>query len=434
MAKKTTLAAHQAAQRGGDGSEPVSVSNPLAELAEQMVRERSAVAGPPGEEIAVRLRGLDVLSQVDAQTALGEIKGRVRDAAEAAGLLADYDLISAEAEWIWTHYGDTRRASEATYTVAPDGLVNGYEVHSARVANTSAVARPAAGELPDMPQRPLKVPPDSAFGDDEFSISTALAARARVLAERHEDLDHLRRMSLVYLWKKQGGKSKGRAIFGKTSKPSGLLRHFASADFVIWLAADHCRAAGYDDRQLEALLLHELLHTTVTEPDENTGRGGGPSLRPHDFEGFLAEIEIYGPITAELRLANERFEEFKQASLFDGPTRTDCRGCRMEVQLDADGWCSLCSAPMAATPTTADENEKPEPLSETDAGAGVLIHPDGTPLTAEEIAEQEAAELRDDDYFDDDDDEEEGAMLPGDLAIAADDVRKWGDGRLEAGG
>ena len=41
-------------------------------------------------------------------------------------------------------------------------------------------------------------------------------------------------------------------------------------------------------------------------------------------------------------------------------------------------------------------------------GAGVLIHPDGTPLTDEEIAEQEAAEARgefDDDEWDDDEED-----------------------------
>jgi hypothetical protein len=508
MVKSTTLDSFQASLSDTPEPEPVSVSNPLAELAEQMVSSRSQTDPPTREALAEQLQALDVLSQVDAQMALGEIKGRVREAAEAAGIPADYDLISSEAERIWAYYGDTRRASEATYTVSPDGLVNGYERTVATVTdsegNSAELETPAGraiitrsvakalgvpeSELPSIPPKPLKVPSDSIFGDDgEFAVSTALAQRARLLIERHPDhLDNIADLSVVYLWKKQGGKSKGRATFGKCSKPSGLLKHFAECQFVIWLAADHCRAAEFGDREIEALLFHEMLHMGVSEADENTGRGGGPTLVPHELEVFRAEVEIYGLWAPDLK---EVGPAFQQASLFDqvaDASGLDCADCGGFIDPERGGKiCQHCEqiaemerheaaqAGYVENPTTG----KPIRLIPgmgggrvPDDGAGVLIHPDGTPLTAEEIAEQEAAELRDDDYLDDDeyprksdarcdrcdnpiivvsqqqdrdlakhvaaggaafcgcDDagDEDEAVLPGDLAIEASDRRKWG--------
>ncbi len=59
-------------------------------------------------------------------------------------------------------------------------------------------------------------------------------------------------------------------------------------------------------------------------------------------------------------------------------------------------------------------------------GAGVLIRPDGTPLTAEEIAEQEAAEARgefddDDDEWDEDEEDEQAARAMSASSGIADD-------------
>jgi hypothetical protein len=162
----------------------------------------------------------------------------------------------------------------------------------------------------------LRVPSDAEFGEDEFFASTTLAHRAELLAERHPDLfGHLADLKVVYLWKRSGGKAKGKGVYGKTVKASVLVKHLSEhAAFVIWLAADHCRGAAYTERQLEALLFHELCHTTVAEADEETGRGGGPALVPHDVETFRAEIEVYGLWDADLRDVGPAF---RQAGLFD---------------------------------------------------------------------------------------------------------------------
>jgi len=180
----------------------------------------------------------------------------------------------------------------------------------------------AADAVRTAPWMVLRVPSEAEFGDDEFFASTALAHRAEVLEARHPDLfGHLADLKVVYLWKRTGGKAKGKGVYGKTAKASGLVKHFSEhAAFVIWLAADHCRGAGYTERQLEALLFQELCHTTVAEVDEETGRGGGPALVPYDVETFRAVIEVYGLWDADLR---DVAPAFRQAGLFDAGEEAD---------------------------------------------------------------------------------------------------------------
>ena len=93
---------------------------------------------------------------------------------------------------------------------------------------------------------------------------------------------------VAYLWKRKGGARNGAQTMGACQKPSGLLSYFSNVDFVIWLAADHCRDLKYTSTQLEALLFHELQHIGE-DPDSEK-----PLLVPHDFEGFRSEVEEYG--------------------------------------------------------------------------------------------------------------------------------------------
>ena len=276
-------------------------------------------------------------------------------------------------------------ASTVVVDVAPDGIVEavrpaemtpdrgpevGTTVHAVsdeepRFSGAGAgwTSTNESDELPrTAPWMVLRVPTETEFGDDEFIASTALAHRAEILTERHPDLfDHIADLKVVYLWKKTGGKSKGKGVYGKTAKASGLVKHFSEhAVFVIWLAADHCRGAAYTERQLEALLFHEMCHTSVAEADSETGRGGGPTLVPHDVEMFRAEVEVYGLWDADLR---DVAPAFRQGHLFDA-----------EVQ-------------RSGSTVVAD-------------GAGVLIHEDGTALTDDEIEAMERRELADDDLVD----------------------------------
>lgn len=155
-------------------------------------------------------------------------------------------------------------------------------------------------------------PPAGMDPDDEDDLWPKLdflpADDVRRLAERlieqNESFRHLRDMRLEYRWKREGGKSKGKATLGKCIKATGLLRHFTQFDFVIWLAADHARDAFMTYRQVEALVFHELCHAGRDEQ-------GRPSVEAHDFEGFGKELQVYGAWTSDLRIAERAFQQLR---------------------------------------------------------------------------------------------------------------------------
>lgn len=129
---------------------------------------------------------------------------------------------------------------------------------------------------------------EEASGDEKLDFLPApdLERLARELIGHYpEKFAALTGFTVTYLWKREGGKSRGARRMGVCQKPSGLLKHTSEADFIIWLAADHCQ--GWHAHQVEALLFHELLHAGVSDK-------GKPILYPHDFEGFAAEIAEYG--------------------------------------------------------------------------------------------------------------------------------------------
>ena len=99
---------------------------------------------------------------------------------------------------------------------------------------------------------------------------------------------HLRGVEIAYLWRREGGKTKGRLTLGKCTKPSGLLAHFSGATWVVWLAADHIGVRSFTAWQVEALVYHELCHTSVAGEDDT------PTLVGHDVEAFRAELARYG--------------------------------------------------------------------------------------------------------------------------------------------
>jgi hypothetical protein len=143
------------------------------------------------------------------------------------------------------------------------------------------------------------VPSDEQFFDvmydpGEFTEAPDLARIGSALIAAHEArFSHLQTRTVVCLWKRTGGKTKGKAMLGKVVKPSGLLRYFAdkadgsAVDVVLWLAADHCRDKRLTHRQVEALVHHELLHTGEDD-------AGNLILVGPDFVGFSAEISEYG--------------------------------------------------------------------------------------------------------------------------------------------
>lgn len=132
------------------------------------------------------------------------------------------------------------------------------------------------------------IPGTAAFFGSEWVESEELRELAEELIGRWPELSFLAGFEIRVLWKAEGGASRGRLLYGKCAKPSGMTKYFALCDWVIWLAADNCRASLFDDRQIEALLYHELKHCAVVGKDAKPGTVG------HDFEVFADELRRYG--------------------------------------------------------------------------------------------------------------------------------------------
>lgn len=158
------------------------------------------------------------------------------------------------------------------------------------------------------------VPDEAAFESENAAFLPADDLRrigAALIAE-FPYFSHLRSARIVYLWKAKGGQKGGKNTLGTCQKPSGLLRHFSDADFVVCLSADHLSDAEAPAWQVEATLHHELLHAWV---DSESGKY---VVRPHEWEGFGAEIERYGAWDQNLR---DAARAFKQLGLgLDGAT------------------------------------------------------------------------------------------------------------------
>lgn len=151
------------------------------------------------------------------------------------------------------------------------------------------------------------IPDDQWFVDHDdapFLPAHDIATIAAALVAEREELSHLTTATICYLWQRTGGKVCGTAVFGETKKTSKLVRHFAGgADFLVILAADHCRESAMDAWQMEALVYHHLLRCDI---DPETGK---PATRGPDFAGFVAEVDRYGLWRSDLRRARAAFEQ-----------------------------------------------------------------------------------------------------------------------------
>jgi hypothetical protein len=365
-----------AEQTGGEesGYDGPSAPTPMAVLAEKMARDRST-----NPDSGDAFEGMDL--DVDPADAFGLVQANVIAWLEEHGRWATPIEIRHKTEQLM------QAAQEAR--PGPVGANGVYTVEAGVVTGFTPDAAPAdvveQAEMPGTPPADLKVPKSDQFDSDGWADSTALHKRALLLIERHpDDLEHLETMTLGFLWKLKGGKSRGRPVLGRCVKPDPLLKHFSGSTFLIWLAADHVLAARYRDREIEALLFRQLLAAGVAEPDEDTGRGGGATLVPPDVEAYAAELRVYGLWEAKLKAAAVAF---RQAPLFDAtvPAADDDSEDEYDSEIGRE--------------EAAQDGYVENPLS----GAGILIHDDGSPLTEQEIAEQEASELRDDPAeFDDD--------------------------------
>jgi hypothetical protein len=199
------------------------------------------------------------------------------------------------------------------------------------------------------------VPTDAAFNGKAYRDAPELANIAERLIGEHGFLGELVNCDVRWYWKRKTGVSKGRVKIGFMKRASDLLGHFSGADFIGWLSATTARDGKFTDTQIEAAVFHQLCHIGSDD-------SGNWIFAPHDFEGFAAEVRVFGTWTSDLKLGGNAFVAAHQMGLF----------------------------------SDEDEDEVAE-----DDGAGVLIHADGTPLTDDEIEAMERHELNDEEDDDD---------------------------------
>lgn len=144
--------------------------------------------------------------------------------------------------------------------------------------------------------------------DLDFIDAPDIAETAAALIERHGSrFGHLRgqfALRVAYRWKRAGGVGGGKATLGKCVKASGLLLAETGTDFYIWLGADHCEYFSLTAYQVEALVFHELLHTG----DDDARKA---KIRPHQFEGFIPELEVYGAWSTDLDLVGRAMQQLR---------------------------------------------------------------------------------------------------------------------------
>lgn len=146
------------------------------------------------------------------------------------------------------------------------------------------------------------VPDDASFITD-FKPANDLNGHLGTLVRKWPELAFIKDLSVLCLWKRKGGERDGRAKVGEVKKLSGLHRYQAGVDFVVILAADNIRASSTTNRQLEAILYHEL--KKIDWDDEHDK----PLIRPHDLEIFYSEVDRYGLWRQDIAAAAGTFQQ-----------------------------------------------------------------------------------------------------------------------------
>lgn len=94
---------------------------------------------------------------------------------------------------------------------------------------------------------------------------------------------------IIYLVSNQAKKSGAKIVHGECEKIPAKYRWAIPADFSITLFTPNNE--HMNDRQLEILLFHELLHVGI-EPADNGEESY--SIVPHDLEDFKVVIDKFG--------------------------------------------------------------------------------------------------------------------------------------------
>lgn len=161
------------------------------------------------------------------------------------------------------------------------------------------IKTPATGLYP--------VPADTDFGSAEIMDDTDLTYLGYSLIQSKNSLGHLAGFDIHFRWTRKGGTKSGRPEYGKTSKPTGLIRYYSGgADFIVLLAADHC--TGMTRYEVEATLFAQLCY--AGKDDE-----GNRILTPPDLHLHSAVVSEYGLSNPAVRAARQALKQLSFSDL-----------------------------------------------------------------------------------------------------------------------
>lgn len=167
----------------------------------------------------------------------------------------------------------------------------------------------ATSPLEDL--RPVFVPADEQFHaltEPDWMFDNTLTKVGKKMIKDFPELGHLAPFRFRFAWKRKGGNEKGEPRLGGIVRGNAVLRELGNTDFVVWLAADHCRDFTLTEKQRDANLFHQFSHCSVDEQ-------GKPFISGHDFEGFEQEIVRYGAWSTNLQRATPVLLESLQPKL-----------------------------------------------------------------------------------------------------------------------
>lgn len=182
-----------------------------------------------------------------------------------------------------------------------------------------AVADPPTAAAPVKQLRSLRGDPDALFDvpvlekGEDFKPADKLEDVVRGLIGAFPDrLGTLAPLTIRVMWQAHGRTARGREILGKASRPSGISKFLLEdVDFLLYVAADHCRNLGMTNYTMEAELFNLLCQCFVDAE-------GKPMILGPDFSGFTAELRAYGTWNEELKIGGRAFRDTPvQLSLID---------------------------------------------------------------------------------------------------------------------
>jgi hypothetical protein len=268
----------------------------------QLVEADPFAIDPAAEERAALILAEKHARGLHAGLMIGGCPSCADDQAEPTGDgPREYDVIDGEVrDWRRPDTTPDRGDVTTVHTITDDEpRFSGAGAEGAQQANT------------------FLVPTDAAFNGRQYRDAPELANIAEKLIGEHGFLsEQLVNCDVRWYWKRKTGVSKGRVKIGFMKRASDLLGHFSGADFIGWLSATTARDGKFTDTQIEAAVFHQLCHIGSDD-------SGNWIFAPHDFEGFAAEVRVFGTWTSDLKLGGNAFVAAHQMGLFTDEDEDD---------------------------------------------------------------------------------------------------------------